>query len=328
MAPRAAAPVELTAAAPLTPAGDAYSKLAQQADASTKCSVGVTQLGRGLVATAAVDMREAVVSIPVQNALIIADDPMNSISIFSDRHHRRWQERWGPLPPQLLDFLQDGEARWDLRMAAWLLWVKLQQQQTGSMWDAYLDLLPQESDLSCLLNFNDAERQELQLPSLKAYLAAGSGDLARLQLSSSLQHSLWALSMVRSRTFSEDVNGEMLTLMVPFADLANHSFDHNCTFCLSRDNGSFQLRSLRPMVEGDEATISYGSPKPNSELLRDYGFIVPGNPFDRIDFSPGSSSSTNNRYADSSSRPGTDVCWPKLNPVSLLQGLIARDPTI
>jgi hypothetical protein len=28
----------------------------------------------------------------------------------------------------------------------------------------------------------------------------------------------------------------MLTLMVPFADLANHSFDHNCTFCLSRDN--------------------------------------------------------------------------------------------
>jgi hypothetical protein len=36
----------------------------------------------------------------------------------------------------------------------------------------------------------------------QTHLAAGGSDLAPLRLSSSLQDSLWALSMVRSRTFS------------------------------------------------------------------------------------------------------------------------------
>lgn len=43
-------------------------------------------------------------------------------------------------------------------------------------------------------------------------------------------------NQVRTRTFSESVNGEGLTLMVPYADLANHSFAHNATFCMARDN--------------------------------------------------------------------------------------------
>jgi hypothetical protein len=41
---------------------------------------------------------------------------------------------------------------------------------------------------------------------------------------------------VRSRTFSDDVGGEGLTLMVPFADLANHCpLDFNTTFCMGSD---------------------------------------------------------------------------------------------
>lgn len=40
---------------------------------------------------------------------------------------------------------------------------------------------------------------------------------------------------VRSRTFSEEVGGEGLTLMVPFADLANHSFGHNSNFMMGAD---------------------------------------------------------------------------------------------
>lgn len=34
---------------------------------------------------------------------------------------------------------------------------------------------------------------------------------------------------------AEDVNGEALTLMVPYCDLANHCTDHNSTFCISKD---------------------------------------------------------------------------------------------
>ena len=35
--------------------------------------------------------------------------------------------------------------------------------------------------------------------------------------------------------FSEDVGGELLTLMVPFADLANHDNDNNSTFNFNTD---------------------------------------------------------------------------------------------
>lgn len=34
---------------------------------------------------------------------------------------------------------------------------------------------------------------------------------------------------------AEDVNGEMLTLLVPYCDLANHCSNHNSTFCIGRD---------------------------------------------------------------------------------------------
>jgi hypothetical protein len=123
----------------------------------------------------------------------------------------------------------------------------------------------------------------------------------------------------------------MLTLMVPYADLANHAEDNNSTFCLNRQNMRcagrlptqtqvagyasllnmhttyctgctvphpdrlpaphsccccrccrFELRSLQPLAAGEEVTISYGECKPNCDLLRDYGFIMPGNVWDRV----------------------------------------------
>ena len=54
--------------------------------------------------------------------------------------------------------------------------------------------------------------------------ASGSkaaGRLGRLGLSGSVADSLWAASMVRSRTFSDEVGGEGLTLMVPFCDVSD-----------------------------------------------------------------------------------------------------------
>jgi hypothetical protein len=61
-----------------------------------------------------------------------------------------------------------GDARWDIRMAAWLLYVKQLAAKQGSLplWSAYLALLPQERDMCCLLNYNRQEAAELQLPGL------------------------------------------------------------------------------------------------------------------------------------------------------------------
>jgi hypothetical protein len=54
--------------------------------------------------------REALLTVPLFNALIIADEPIDSISIFSDKQHRRWQELHGEIPPLLLEFLQGRQA--------------------------------------------------------------------------------------------------------------------------------------------------------------------------------------------------------------------------
>lgn len=49
---------------------------------------------------------------------------------------------------------------------------------------------------------------------------------------------------VRSRTFSETVGGEGITLVVPFADLANHSFNHNATFSMGSDRQRWLMLAL------------------------------------------------------------------------------------
>lgn len=63
-----------------------------------------------------------------------------------------------------------GDARWDARMAAWLLWVA---RQPGALWRSYMALLPTQQDMTCLLNFSPAEAAELQLPSLVVSLSFG-----------------------------------------------------------------------------------------------------------------------------------------------------------
>jgi hypothetical protein len=65
---------------------------------------------------------------------------------------------------------------------------------------------------------------------------------------------------------------------------------------------SFQLRSLQPLGAGEEVTISYGREKPNCDLLRDYGFTLPGNPHDRLKFGCDGSSSSSSSSGVSSSR--------------------------
>lgn len=80
------------------------------------------------------------------------------------------------------------------------------------------------------------------------------------------------------------VHNTDLALMVPTADLANHSFQYNSVYALRASQGSFELKSCRAIKQGEAVCISYGADKTNAELMRDYGFFVPGNLNDRLDF--------------------------------------------
>lgn len=70
---------------------------------------------------------------------------------------------------------------------------------------------------------------------------------------------------------STQVHDTEVALMVPTADLANHSFQYNSTYALRTARGAFELNSCRPLNAGDAICISYGSDKTNAELMRDYG---------------------------------------------------------
>jgi hypothetical protein len=308
---------------------------------------------------------EVAVAVPLTSALVVTDEPLEGPSAVGDRQQAQWQIEHGALPPALADFLQQAGARWDVRMAAWVLWLAggaAERAAAGTspssssstcspLWAHYLRLMPTPHELCPLLMYGRSDLDDegdnennssaattaarllcpsntptswLQLPSLMAeaesqrewseYMhdayfapingrgttttrvvsaAAAAGAAARQLralrngqgLSPSRAASAWAQALVRSRSFSDDVGGEGLTLMVPFADLANHTpAGGSATFHVSRDGRAFHLRALRSSPARSELTISYGERTSNDHLLRDYGFVVPANPYDRLDF--------------------------------------------
>ena len=92
----------------------------------------------------------------------------------------------------------------------------------------------------------------------------------------------WALAVVTSRAFR--VRGPTQpAAMLPLIDMCNHSFQPNCSLKAS-DNGDVQLVSLQNIGPHQPLLLSYGNLS-NDFLLMDYGFVVPGNPFDRVQLS-------------------------------------------
>ncbi|GAX81602.1 hypothetical protein CEUSTIGMA_g9030.t1 [Chlamydomonas eustigma] len=285
---------------------NSYDRVISLRPCNTSLRVGDTSLGRGLVLERSVQKGDIILNVPTCNALVISDDPLEGISVFGDKNLENFQNKNGPLPGRLIDFVT-GEERWDVRMTALLMWTWKIVSRKNEFWANYFTTVPSKEDLSCLLNYvNKEEEEELQLTELKVEALAQREWISWVhekyfdpktgQLGSTLQgfkgltpaDTFWAASLVRTRTFSCEASGEWLTVMVPYADLANHSFNNNATFELSAsagmnsEDGWFQFRctSDHGIKEGDEATISYGPCKSNHELIRDYGFVVPGNPND------------------------------------------------
>lgn len=81
-----------------------------------------------------------------------------------DRHLRSYQEVHGELPAILHEFLL-STARWDLRMAAWLLYLRRSARSADTLtpMGAYVETLPAEDSMSVLLNYKPMEQMFLQI---------------------------------------------------------------------------------------------------------------------------------------------------------------------
>lgn len=201
-----------------------------------------------------------------------------------------------------------------IKLAAWLMWLVDMPSKEGlpaedcvtprTAWEQYAStFLPLYSQLSCLLAFEGTEAEALCDAGLQAEAVAQrrwaeavheevmseqTGCLGSLRLVRNLKECLWALTMVRSRSFLVDVPvgpGGMrkapALVMAPLMDMADHDFIANALFAMSPDN-RFQLWPRTPLAAGEEVRLSYGTSLSNDDLMVNYGFIVEGNPFDRL----------------------------------------------
>lgn len=92
----------------------------------------------------------------------------------------------------------------------------------------------------------------------------------------------WALAVVTSRAFRVAGPSQPAS-MLPLIDMCNHSFTPNCKL-QTAGNGDLQLITLQDIPQQQPLQLSYGNLN-NDFLLMDYGFVVPGNGFDRVQLS-------------------------------------------
>lgn len=77
-----------------------------------------------------------------------------------------------------------------------------------------------------------------------------TGELRALDLAPDFTDTLWAACMVNSRCFSDAAGRELLSLMVPLADMANHSNNPNAGFKLNPGTQTFSIISTQVRVTG------------------------------------------------------------------------------
>jgi hypothetical protein len=86
-----------------------------------------------------------------------------------------------------------------------------------------------------------------------------------------------------SQAFSkaDDTQGNLRSI-VPFLDLANHSFAVPQCHLYEQSTGAVKIIAGKPYTKNQEIFINYG-PVSNTKLARLYGFVVPQNPHDAYD---------------------------------------------
>jgi len=75
--------------------------------------------------------------------------------------------------------------------------------------------------------------------------SSSTGELRALDLAPDFSDTLWAACMVNSRCFSDAAGRELLSLMVPLADMANHSNTPNAGYRLDSASQTFSIVSTQ-----------------------------------------------------------------------------------
>ncbi|GBF95178.1 hypothetical protein Rsub_07891 [Raphidocelis subcapitata] len=175
-------------------------------------------------------------------------------------------------------------------LALWLAEQRaLARAGGGSEWAPYLAALPERP--GTVLDWREGEVDRWLVGGLRAkagiilaadaatwhevapLIAAAEADGAAPRGALARESVRWGVGQLLSRSVRLDAAGGD-TVLVPFADFANHSVGADCFLDYDARSGTVAVALDRAYSPGEQVFISYG-PKSSGELLLSYGFAPP-----------------------------------------------------
>ncbi|KAJ9183376.1 hypothetical protein P3X46_007239 [Hevea brasiliensis] len=241
---------------------------------------------------------------PLRRARIIMEIPIELMLTISKKLPWMFFPDIIPVGHPIFDIINstDPETDWDLRLACLLLYAF---DCKDNFWQLYGDFLPSVEECTSLLLATEEELLELQDENLSLNMRKQqrralefweknwhSGVPLKIKrLARDPERFIWAVSMAQSRCINMQMRIGALVqdanMLVPYADMLNHSFQPNCFF-----HWRFKDRMLEVMInagqqikKGEEMTINYMNGQKNDMFMQRYGFSSSVNPWDVIQFS-------------------------------------------
>ncbi|KAF3334262.1 ribulose-1,5 bisphosphate carboxylase/oxygenase large subunit N-methyltransferase [Carex littledalei] len=242
---------------------------------------------------------------PLRRARVIMEIPINLLLTISQKKPWMFFPDFIPIGHPIFDIINstDPETEEDFRLACLLLYG---MDVSSNFWQLYGDFLPASSDqCTSLLLASKEDLAELHDPDLASRMEKQQKEAIEFwekhwypaaplkirRLARDHERFLWAVSIARSRSVSMKIRIGALVqdtnMLVPYADMLNHSFQPNCFL-----HWRFRDRVLEVLInagedikKGDEMTLNYLDGAMNNMLMERYGFSSPTNPWDVIRFS-------------------------------------------
>ncbi|KAF6160743.1 hypothetical protein GIB67_035944 [Kingdonia uniflora] len=241
---------------------------------------------------------------PLRRARVIMEIPLELMLTISQKLPWMFFPDIVPIGHPIFDVINstNPEIDWDLRLACLLLFSF---DREGNFWQLYGDFLPSVEECTSLLLATEEDLLELQDQSLASTMKEqqkralefwernwhSDVPLKIKRLARDPERFIWALGIVQSRCINLQVRIGALVqdanMLVPYADMLNHSFQPNCFFHWRAKDRMLEvmINAGQRIRKGDEMTINYLRGQKNNMFMQQYGFSSSTNPWDVIEFS-------------------------------------------
>ncbi|WZZ09244.1 hypothetical protein YC2023_095165 [Brassica napus] len=241
---------------------------------------------------------------PRRRARVIMEIPHELMITIRQKHPWMFFPDIVPIGHPIFDIINstDPEKDWDLRLACLLLFSF---DREDHFWRLYGDFLPAADECSSFLLATEEDLAELQDPDLVSTIRQQQKRVLEFweknwhsdvplkikRLAEDAERFIWAVSIAQTRCISMKTRvGALvqdLNMMIPYADMLNHSFEPNCFLHWRPKDRILEVMSNagQAIKKGEEMTINYMPGQNNNMLMERYGFSTPVNPWDALPFS-------------------------------------------